>query len=467
MTISVGVAILAAGEGKRLNLDVPKPLAPVSGVTLVDFVLDELQIFFEKNKLNGNIGLVVGHKKEMVKDYLEKNYKGLSYAVQEKQLGTGDALKSYFNGCEFASKCDYTLVVCADTPLLKSTDFDLLLGEVNSKKLEGVCASFNAQNPFGYGRIVKDGIGFKIVEQKDTSIEQQKISEVNSGLYLLKTSYVLNQLENINNNNNSGEFYLTDVFKTDANVSAVCFNSDENFLGVNDLIQLEEAQRILSKRKVEDLQRAGVRFINSSSCYIEKNVKIGKGTVVYPNVTILNDVEIGENAVVESGAFLKKSKILSGTQIKAYSYVEEALVREEAAIGPFARLRKGSDIGNKCKIGNFVETKQVRLDQSVSVSHLSYVGDAEIGENTNIGCGFITCNYDGENKSLTKIGKNCFIGSDTQMIAPVNLGDYVYVASGSTINKDIEDYGFGIARCRQETKPNLAKKFLKGKFNKS
>ena len=208
-----------------------------------------------------------------------------------------------------------------------------------------------------------------------------------------------------------------------------------------------------------------VNFIHKDSAFIDDGVEIGEGSTIHPNVYLYGNTKIGKNCTIEPGVLIRDSEISDNTTIKAYSYLEGANVSSGAAIGPFARLREGTVIGEDCKIGNFVETKKSVLDKKVTVSHLSYVGDAEIGENSNIGCGFITCNYDGEAKHKTVIGKNNFIGSDTQMIAPVTVGDSCFVASGSTINQDVPSKGFAISRAKQVVKEGMAKRFLKGKWS--
>ena len=289
------------------------------------------------------------------------------------------------------------------------------------------------------------------------------ITEVNSGLYLLKTSYLLEHLKSIDSNNMSGEIYLTDVFKAGFNVAAHCFPEGNIFLGVNSLKQLEDVEKVLRKKIKLALQDNGVRFIDSSHCYIDSEVEIGAGSVIYPNTFITGKTKIGKNVVVEMGAQISHSIIDDGAKVLAYTILEGAHLRESASAGPFARLRPGADIGPKAKIGNFVEIKKSVLDRGVKVSHLSYVGDAFIGEETNIGCGFITCNFDGVNKHITKIGKNSFIGSDSQTVAPVIIGDNCFVASSSTITQDMPDGAFAISRGKQTTKIDLAKKFLKKK----
>lgn len=463
MNKTIGAVILAAGEGKRLKLDAPKPLAPCLDKKLVDFPIRELEKFFSRNKLTGTKTAVIGHQKELVQSYISRKYSDVKYAVQVKQLGTADALKAYFESSPETHKLDYTLVICADTPVVSEAELTKMLELLHSNGCEAVAATFEEKNPKGYGRIIRGKKGFHIVEEKDASDEQRKITEVNSGLYLLKTSYVLEHLKNVDSNNKSGEFYLTDIFKDDLNVSALCFPEGDIFLGVNNLEQLEYVEKILRKQKIKALREEGVRFIDSSHTYIDDDVEIGAGTVIYPNTYITGQSKIGTNVVIEMGAQIKDSIVADNAKVLAYSVLEGAKLGEQAHAGPFARLRPGADIGPEAKIGNFVEIKKSVLDRGVKVSHLSYVGDAFIGEETNIGCGFITCNYDGTNKHVTKIGKNCFIGSDSQTVAPIEIGDDCFVASSSTITKNMPAGAFAISRGQQVTKEGMAKKFIKSK----
>jgi bifunctional UDP-N-acetylglucosamine pyrophosphorylase/glucosamine-1-phosphate N-acetyltransferase len=466
MNLTIGAVILAAGEGKRLKLDAPKPLAPCLDKKLVDFPIRELQKFFSRNKLEGFKTAVVGHQKELVQTYIAGRYPDVKYAVQVKQLGTADALRAYFDSSTDTHKLDYTLVICADTPVVSEAELTKMLELLQSEKCDAVAATFKEENPKGYGRIIRGSKGFHIVEEKDATDEQRKITEVNSGLYLLKTEYVLEHLKDVDSNNKSGEFYLTDIFKDDLNVKALCFPQGNVFLGVNNLEQLEMVETILRSQKIADLREAGVRFIDSTHTYIDDEVEIGAGTVIYPNTYISGKTKIGKNAVIEMGAQIKDSVVADNAKVLAYSILEGAKLGEKAHAGPFARLRPGADIGPEAKIGNFVEIKKSVLDRGVKVSHLSYVGDAFIGEETNIGCGFITCNYDGVNKHVTRIGKNSFIGSDSQTVAPVEIGDDCFVASSSTITKSMPNGAFAISRGQQTTKEGMAKKFLKAKEKK-
>lgn len=463
MNLTIGAVILAAGEGKRLKLNAPKPLAPCLDKKLVDFPIRELKKFFSQNNLDGNMTAVIGHQRELVRSYIEKNHSEVMFAIQENQLGTADALRAYFDSSPNTKNFDYTLVICADTPVVSANELSAMMALLKEKKLDAVAASFIEKNPKGYGRIVRGKIGFHIVEEKDATDEIREITEVNSGLYILKTSYVLEHLKAIDSNNKSGEFYLTDVFKDGLNVEAQCFSEAHTFLGVNNLKQLEEAEKALRKKIKQQFIEEGVRFIDSSHCYIDSEVEIGEGTVIYPNTFLTGKTKIGKNVVIGMGAQISGSIIDDNAQVLAYSVLEGAHLHTKASAGPFARLRPGADIGPEAKIGNFVEIKKSVLDRGAKVSHLSYVGDAFIGEETNIGCGFITCNFDGLNKHVTKIGKNCFIGSDSQTVAPVEIGDDCFVASATTITKSMPDGSFAISRGHQVTKEDMAKKFIKKK----
>lgn len=458
---SVGLVILAGGEGKRLKLNVPKPLAPLRGKCLIDYSLDLCFEFLSTKK--GAVSVVTGHRRAEVENHINKSYPNVSFALQKNQLGTADALKSYFNDVSEAKKHKYTAVICADTPLLKSTDVDFLFEKLTKQNLAAVAATFSIDNPKGYGRIVRAKKGFSIVEEKDSNAEQKLINEVNSGLYIFKTEYVLEHINQVESSNAASEFYLTDLFKSDREVEAVIFDEGSRFLGVNDIYQLNVAGRKMNKDKARQLMEDGVLILDPSHTYIEDSVEVEAGATLYPNIFLHGKTRIGQGAVVEVGSVIKNSQIDSMATIKAYSYIEKSHVGSAASIGPFAHLRAESDIGIEAKIGNFVETKKVKLSKGVKISHLSYIGDAEVGENTNLGCGFITCNYDGANKHKTKIGRDCFIGSDSQMIAPLNIGDECYVASGSTINHDMPNGAFAIARERQVTKDGMARRFIKKK----
>jgi bifunctional UDP-N-acetylglucosamine pyrophosphorylase/glucosamine-1-phosphate N-acetyltransferase len=468
MSDSIGIVILAAGKGTRMKIDTPKALAPALGRPLLDYVVDSALEFAQISSLKAEVGVVIGHRKELLEEWHSSHSKkaSLKLAHQKEQKGTADALKACFNDLPHFWNHNYTLVACADTPLISSAEFCRLFEAFRADPtLVGVAATFHTDTPTGYGRIVHGNKGFHIVEEKDCSPEEKKVSEVNSGFYILKTTHVKEVLGKISNNNKSGEFYLTDLFQDAYSVKAMKFVSETPFLGINTMEQLANVSTVIRKKKLSQIFAEGVQILAPDTVYIENDVKVGVGSIIYPGVTLLGNTTIGKNVVIESGTLIRNSVIHDNAEILANSHVEEAIVHADATIGPMARLRPGADIGPESKIGNFVEIKKSKLAKGVKVSHLSYLGDAEVGENTNIGCGFISCNYDGVNKHKTKIGSNTFIGSDVQAVAPIEIGSDAFVAAGSTITKNVPDGGFGIARSPQVTKEGTAKKFLKTKKN--
>lgn len=466
MTKSIGIVILAAGKGTRMKIDTPKALVTSLGRPILDYVVDASFEFAQKSALKAEIGVVIGHRKELLEEWYNTHPQKsqMKTAWQRQQNGTADALKACFQDQPHFWNHEYTLVACADTPLLTCGEFEKIFEMFKAHpELVGVAATFTAHEPKGYGRIIAGKKGFHIVEEKDATEQERKITEVNSGVYILKTSHVKKVLATIGNSNKSGEFYLTDLFQDDYEVKALKFTSEIPFLGINTLAQLAEVESFHQKQKINQLMADGVRFLKPETSFVEHSVKIAAGATIYPNVTLLGSTTIGANVVVESGCLVRNSTLHSECEILSGSHLEECIVHTGASIGPMARLRPGADIGPDAKIGNFVEVKKSKLAKGAKVSHLSYIGDAEIGENSNIGCGFITCNYDGANKHKTKIGSNTFIGSDCQAVAPIEIGNDAFVAAGSTITKSIPDGGFGIARSQQVTKEGAAKKFLKTK----
>lgn len=457
MSDKIDIVILAAGKGTRLKMDIPKPLVPIHNKTLVDYVIKSVDGL-------GEIFIITGHGKDLVESHISEkwNHLGVSYVVQKEQLGTGHAVRTYFDETGDTNRAKYTLVMCADTPLIEKEDIQKLVLEVK-KGYQAVVATFFQDNPTGYGRILKAEKGLKIVEEKDANNTEKLVKEVNSGLYIFETAYLKDHIYGIDSNNKAGEFYLTDTFAEGRNVSALDFDVAETFLGVNNLVQLSQAEKFLTKRVMKRLMlEKGVRIIDPEQTYVYTS-NVGSLTSIFPNSHIDEETTIGKNVIIEHGCTIIRSDIKDNCVIKANSYLTDSVVGESSKIGPMAQLRPGSKIGDNCKLGNFVEVKKSQISSGSSVSHLSYVGDAEIGKNVNIGCGFITCNYDGANKHKTIIGDESFIGSDCQMIAPITLGKGVYIGSGSTINKDIPDDSFAVARQRQVTKDGQAHRFIKKK----
>lgn len=468
MQTTLGIVILAAGKGTRFKRAGAKVLADLLGRPLIQYLYDELAGLTKELGLKATVTLVTGHAREEVESYASERFNDpkLPYkcVFQSEQLGTGHALQTYFEQNDQAKQFDQTLVLCGDAPLVTQEDLKQLFEQFTEQNLSAVVASSLVEQPFGYGRIVPgEKGGLKIIEQKQLLKEQEGIREINSGVYWLKTSYLQEKLATLKPAKNVGEIYLTDIFDWDESIGTKVFDNASNFLGINDLNQLAEARAIVLKRKINELTAAGVMVLSPDQVYLDYEVEVAEGVTLFPGVTLLGGTKLGPNTTVENGCVIKNSVIGANNLIKAYCYLEDIDVADSCALGPFARLRPGTIVGEGSKIGNFVETKKTRLGPDVKISHLSYVGDAEVGEGTNIGCGFITCNYDGAEKHFTKIGKNAFIGSDTQVVAPLEIGDDAFIGSGSTITKDVPSGAFAIARTKQVTKEGQAKRFLKKK----
>ena len=412
--------ILAAGKGTRMKSDKSKLVHKIYGKEIV-------LRSYENTKKAGidNIIAVVGHLKEQVKDVLKDRVK---YVYQEEMLGTGHAVmqaKEFLQG-----RKGKVVVLNGDVPILRPETIRNLVEKSIANKEYATLLTAIYDNPYGYGRIIRDEGGNVegIVEEKDATEMQRKIKEINAGIYCFDIEELLKALDSINNDNASGEYYITDVIKimndNGLKTGAVIVEDNTEILGVNDRVQLEILTKILRMRINAEHMRNGVTIEDSSTTYIYDDVKIGKDTVIHPNTTIKSDVEIGENC----------------------------------EIGPNSYIREGCRLANKVKIGSFVEIKKTIVGEGTKIPHLSYMGDCEIGEKTNIGCGTITCNYDGFNKSKTIIGNNCFIGSNTNLIAPVTVGDNAFIAAGSTITDDVPEYALAIARQRQTNKEDWNRK---------
>lgn len=331
MSESFSSVILAAGEGKRLNMEVPKPLAPAAGLKLIDFPIRELKKFSKNLNLKDNISCVVGHKRELVEEHISQ-YENVNTVLQEKQIGTGDAVKSYFLGVKDAKDYDFTLITCADTPLIRESHFQKLFSCLKDTKADAVVATFKTTNPTGYGRIVIGDKGLKIIEEKDANTQQKTIKIVNSGLYIFKTSYILDHLDSLNTNNQSGELYLTDLFQQGRNVTSCEFEDDGSFLGVNNPDQLDKVNTILRKERAAQLQNDGVYFVESRHTYLDYDVEIGRGTTVYPNNFIQSGTKIGEKCILLPGSVIKNTIIGKQTTIKPYCILEDSRLGDNVTI---------------------------------------------------------------------------------------------------------------------------------------
>lgn len=442
--------ILAAGKGTRMKSDKPKVLHEVNGVSMLKRVANVLENIGIKNNV-----FILGHKKEEVLQAMGE----VPFVVQEQQLGTGHAILIAKEKIEEFK--EDVLITCGDTPLLKEKTLNEMKKYFYDGNYDCVVLSCKVKNPFGYGRIVKkDGKVVDMVEQKDATVEEQQIDEINSGVYMFKYDKLIDAISKINNNNSQGEYYLPDAVKVlvkeGAKVDTYQIFDEEEILGVNSKVQLAQVTKILRNRKNIELMDSGVILIDPETTYIEDEVEIGEDTVIYPNVIIQGKTKIGKNCTILSNTRIENSLIENNVKIES-SLIEQSKIEGGVTIGPFTHLRPKSYVQEEAHIGNFVEIKNSTLEKGVKTGHLTYIGDAVVGENTNIGAGTITCNYDGKNKHKTVIGKESFIGSNSVLVAPVNLGKEVYTAAGSVITKNVPDKTLAFGRAKQTNKEGWKK----------
>jgi len=445
--------ILAAGQGKRMKSKQYKVLHPVCGKPMVGHVLDTV------NRANSEkTVVVVGHGAEQVEAYLGEV---AHYVRQEQQLGTGHAVQQA--EAVLGHEEGTTIVICGDTPLVQASTIEKMLTLHQQSGAAATILTADFQDPTGYGRIIRHAEGDveRIVEQKDCNEAEETVTEINTGTYCFDNQKLFHALRKVTNHNVQGEYYLTDVIgifrEAGEVVKGFCTSDNAEAIGVNDRVALAEAEQFMRARINKGHLLNGVTIIDPASTYIEADVIIGADTIIYPGTFLKGSTVIGEDCIIGPQSDITDCTIDQGAQIK-HSVLDHSLVGEKSTIGPFAYLRPGTKLGKNCKIGDFVELKNASLDDGSKVSHLSYVGDAVVGKSVNIGCGAITVNYDGHNKSMTTIGDEAFIGSNVNLIAPVEVGDGAYVVAGSTITKNVPAGDMAIARQRQENKSNYATK---------
>lgn len=443
------VVVLAAGKGTRMKSKLYKVLHKVCGKTMVEHVVDAAR-GVNPAKIVTVVGTGAGE--------VEKVLDGKSdFAFQEKQLGTGDAVMTAKE--ELGDKDGATLVVTGDTPLFTTETFDGLFKYHAEKGNAATVLTAETPNPFGYGRIIRDDQGnvLRIVEQKDGKPEELKVKEINTGVFCFDNKKLFEALKHVDNNNAQGEYYLTDVLEILRNsgerVGAYKMPDFSESLGVNDRIALAQATKTMQRRINEEHMRNGVSFIDPDTAYIDAGVKIGNDTVIEGNVVIKGNTEIGSDCYITNGSRIVDSKIGNHVTITS-STLQEAEMDDNTDIGPNSHLRPKAVIRKGTHIGNFVEIKKAEIGENSKVGHLTYVGDATLGKDINVGCGTIFSNYDGVKKFHTNVGDHSFIGAGSTLIAPINVADHTFIAADSTITKDVDKYDMAIARGRQVNKPD-------------
>ena len=463
---NLSAIILAAGKGTRMKSSLPKVLHRVSGLPMLAYPVNVL-----KGLKAGNVVVVVGHGADEVRRAFGTT--GVGFVLQKEQLGTGHAVMCAMKGLK--SVRGDVLILSGDVPLLTAQTVKglLKLHRAGGKKRPALSlVTTIVDDPKGYGRVVRDehGAVVRIVEEKDCSVLQKGINEVNAGVYLAEAGFLRSNIAKLGNRNAQGEYYLPDLVElavgSGRKVKALTHLDANEVMGINNRVELAKANRLLRLRKAEDLMLSGVTIVDPETAYIDSTVKVGADTTIYPGVHITGDTVIGQGCVVEEGVRINGSVIGDSTTIKSHSIVEDSVLGKEVVVGPFARLRPGNSISEGVRIGNFVEVKKTSIGKGSKANHLSYLGDSVIGSGVNIGAGTITCNYDGFSKHTTVIEDGAFIGSDSQLVAPVTVGRGAYVGSGTTVTKDVPPGSLVITRTGEKVIAGWAARKRKKKGKK-
>jgi len=454
-TNSLITVILAAGKGTRMNTSLPKVLLALRGRTLLDAVLDTAASLG-----SGKVIVISGHGAEAVRSTVGERTGNYEVVIQEPQLGTGHAVSQCLG--KLADFEGTVLVLSGDVPNLKpETVKDLALARVESGSDISILTG-HIENPSGYGRIVRtpEGKIMEIREQKDLSMDQESIKEVNLGVYAFDAAFLTRELPNLSSDNAQGEYYLTDLAKTAAQsgngAASHTTGNHSEALGINTLRELSEMEMRMNREYLEKLMDSGVRILDPDRTWIDDTVSIEPDAVIHPTAFLYGQTKIGAGTVIGPGAVITDSTLGREVLIKPYCVITNSSIDDNAEIGPFAHMRPGSDIKTSGKIGNFVETKNAVVGEGSKVSHLTYVGDAELGPGVNIGAGSVTCNYDGFNKYKTIIEEGVFVGSGTMMVAPITLGKGSLIAAGSTLTQDVPPDSLAVARSKQSNKEGWA-----------
>ena len=440
--MAIEIVVLAGGKGSRMCSNMPKVLHRLAGKTLIDHVLDQVIPM-------GPVHVVVGYLADQVQEHLQR--RPVQFALQAEQKGTGHAVMQVMD--KIADDAQL-LVVFGDVPLVKRETLDRLM-EVAAGS--AAVLTLHTKDPTGYGRIVRDKIGAvkAIVEHKDATPEQRAINEINTGIMSLPAGKLRNWLSRLRNINAQGEYYLTDVIslavEDGVHVRALAVKDELEVAGINDRVQLADLERAYMRAQADRLMRQGVSLRDPERIDIRGTVETGHDCEIDINVVLSGRVKLGSNVRIGAGCILEDVDLADGVVIYPYSLLSQVRVAQDAEIGPFARLRPGTEIGESARVGNFVELKNTRLGAGAKANHLSYLGDAEVGDYSNIGAGTISCNYDGVNKHPTIIGEHAFVGSNCTLVAPITIGDKAYVGAGSVLTKTAPAEQLTLARTKQKT----------------
>ena len=438
------IVILAAGQGTRMKSKIPKVLHKVSGKTMLDHVMQASKFVTDSKPV-----VVIGHMSEIVREHLGEN---AEIALQEEQLGTGHAVMMAEH---YIGDCDQVFILCGDTPLIKGETLEQM-AKMKESGYAAVVMSAIEEDPTGYGRILRDESGdfLRIKEQKDASEEEKAIKEINAGIYIIDGKLLKENLSKLSVNNAQREYYLTDVLEhiKESDHKVGVFLADKvEIMGVNSRVQLSEAERLMKVEINNQHMQGGVTLIDPQTSYIDKDVIIGRDTIIYPNCHIKGTTVIGEDCVIRENTTIEDCIIEGHVTIKS-STMLSSKVGKGTTIGPYAYLRPKSIIGEGVKIGDFVEVKNAEIGNGSKASHLSYIGDAIVGKNVNIGCGVVFVNYDGKHKFTSIVEDNAFIGSNSNLVAPVTIRKGGYVATGSTVTIDVPEGSLCVARSKEVIK---------------
>lgn len=443
--------ILAAGMGTRMKSEKPKVLHKVCGKELCRWVIGE-----SKKAGADMVVTIIGHKAEMVRPIIEAE---TEIAIQAEQKGTGHAVMQAADFIRDTKGC--VVILNGDTPLIQAETIEKAIEYHKENGNQATVITAILDDATGYGRIVRnaDGNVVKIVEQKDASEEEKKINEVNSGMYVFDSEDLVYALGEIRPNNAQGEYYLTDTLEIllgkGKKIGAYAIEDNDEIRGINNRIQLSEAEDIMRARINRRHMTEGVTFINPMSTYIEADVKIGRDTLIGANAELKGNTVIGTDCEIGQGSRIENSVIGNGVKVMC-SVILDSEIGDNTNVGPFAYVRPNCKVGENVKVGDFVEIKNSNIDDDTKISHLTYIGDSDVGKNVNFGCGTVTCNYDGKRKFRSIIGDNVFVGCNTNLVSPVNVGARAYIAAGSTITDDIPEGSLSIARTRQTVKEGWA-----------